>query len=163
MALIDLKNVTVKIRDGTTPTPNEIEVKIGEGNFTYDERRNMEYVRDRGKLDTVREGDEEPVDIRMDAQWDYITGDGDITIEDALKQRGAAAGWKSSDTDPCAPYAVDLVLINEPECVGDFKETLVFADFRWESLAHDARGATISTSGKANITEATATRAAIPS
>jgi len=160
-AQIDLKNCTIRIKDGGA---NYIDVKIGEGNLTYSEKRNMQYTLDRGLLDEVREGDEVPVDVKLDAVWEYITGgvssSGVPSIEDALKKKGGAASWASTDTDACRPYAVDLEIIYEPtpEGCGD-DETILLSDFRYEELAHDLRAGTISVTGKCNVTEAVATRA----
>jgi hypothetical protein len=167
-AAIDLKNATLKLRDGTAGTPVEIEVKIGEGNLTYSEKRNMTYTLDRGILDEVREGDQVPVDVSFGLIWEYITGGADTgavgTIEDFLKRRGLYAANVSSDADTCRPYAVDLVVEYEPACSGGTvkrpNETIVLADFRYESLDHDLRAATISCTGKCNVTQATATRLA---
>lgn len=165
-ASIDLKDAVIKIKDGGS---NEIEVKIGEGNFTWTEARNIEYTLDRGRLDDVRRGDEIPVDVSFDFLWEYLKGPSSAstasgglpTIEDALKQRGAAAGWVSTDPDGCRPYAVDLVIeyTPTPAACGD-KETITISDFRWESLDHDLRGASVAVSGKANVTEADVVREA---
>ena len=161
---IDLKDVTIKIKDGTTPTANEIEVKIGEGNLTYTERRNMDYTLDRGRLDEVREGDEVPVDVRMDFVWEFITGgtaSGAIpTVEDALKRLGAASGWVSTDADSCRPYCVDIELEHTPGCTGSSTptETITISDFRYEQLDHDLRGGSVAVTGRANVTQATVVR-----
>lgn len=165
-AQIDLKDCTIKIKDGGG---NEIEVKIGEGNLTYTESRNIEYTLDRGNLDEVREGDQVPVDVSLDFLWDYLKGPssdstvsgGTPTIEDALKQQGAAADWTSTDSDACRPYSVDIEITNvpTPTACGD-KETILLSDFRWESLDHDLRDGSVSVSGRCNITEATVTREA---
>lgn len=162
MAQIDLKYCTITIKDGTTPTPNSIEVKIGEGNLTYSEKVNREYVKNRGLLDIVRDGDEEPVELKLDATWEYIKEDSGQTptIEDALKQRGGAYDWVSVDSDTCQPYAVDIELEYAPNCNSDDKETLVFSEFRYEQVDHDTKAGTISISGKCNITEPTSTRVA---
>lgn len=162
-AQIDLKNVTLRIQDGSTPSPNHIDVTIGEGNFTYDETKNRDYQLDRGKLNTVRDGDEAPMDISFDFIWDYITGSSDSgaipTVEDALKRKGPAADWATTDSDPCAPYCVDLILLNVPICTaeGD-KETLTFPDFRYEKLAHDTKAGTVACTGKCNAVEPTVLR-----
>jgi len=160
-AQIDLKRAIVKIKDGSTPA-NEVEVKIGEGNLTYTEARNMEYTLDRGTLDEVREGDEVPVSVSMDFVWEYLkgqTGSGTPTIEDALKKRGEAASWTSTDSDQCRPYAVDIEVIYSPSPVacGDM-EIILLQDFRYESLDHDLSGGTVAVSGQCNVTEATVTR-----
>src|SRR6266576_3971774 len=106
MAAIDLKNTTIKVKDGAG---HSITVTLGTGNLTYEEKRNIEYVKDRGLLDTVREGDEEPVDVRLDATWENLTGVGGApTVEDAMKRRGPAATWTSTSADPCEPFAVDI-------------------------------------------------------
>jgi hypothetical protein len=160
-AQIDLKRATIIIRDGATP-PNELEVKIGEGNLTFTEARNMEYTLDRGNLDEVREGDQIPVDVSLDFIWEYLkgaSGSGVPTVEDALKQRGEAAAWVSSDPDLCRPFAVDLEIQYAPLPVpcGDM-EVILLSDFRYETLEHDLRGGAVAVSGKCNVTEATVTR-----
>lgn len=164
-AQIDLKKATVKIKDGSV-TPKEIEVKIGEGNLTYTEARNIEYNLNRGSLTggTVREGDEVPVAVSLDFVWEYIKGSGTTpSIEEAIKGIGIAEtqGWISSDADACQPYAVDIEILYQPtpwNC-GD-QETITLADFRWESLDHDLSAGTISCSGNCNITQVTAVREA---
>lgn len=159
MAAIDLKNATIKIKDGAS---HELEVTIGEGNISYTEKKSIIYTKNRGVLDEVREGDEEPVEVSMDFVWEFLkanTGD-TPTVEDALKQRGEASGWTSSDADACRPYAVDIEILYTPPCGGTYKEKIVLNDFRYEQLQHDIKNAQVSCSGKCNITEATVTREA---
>ena len=43
--------------------PENIEIKIGEGDLTYTEHHARTYTKDRGRLDTVRDADEEPMDV----------------------------------------------------------------------------------------------------
>ena len=160
-AQIDLKNAIIKIKDGDSPQ-NELEVKIGEGNLTYNESRKIEYTLDRGTLDEVREGDQIPVDVSMDFIWEYLkgsTGSGTPTVEDALKNRGEASDWVSSDADACRPYAVDIEITYSPSPVscGDM-EIILLSDFRYEGLDHDLRGGSVAVTGKCNVTEATVTR-----
>ena len=157
---IDIKNATVKIKDGAG---NEISVKIGEGNLTYTESRNIDYTMDRGQLDEVRDGDEVPMDVSFDAVWEYIKSNSgatttSITPEDALKQRGGASGWTSVDSDGCRPYAVDIVVENIPNCSGQDKEQIAFRDFRYEQIDHDLRDGTLSFSGRCNTKEADISR-----
>jgi hypothetical protein len=161
MPLIDIKLATLYIRDGDTPT-NEIEVKIGEGNFNYTETVNRDYILDRGRLDFVRNGDEVPLDVSFDFVWEYITGGGNTgdapSIEDALKRRGNASAWVSTTEDQCQPYSVDLVLLYTPDCNTGDQELLVFPDFRYNTLAHDLRNSSVACAGQCNVTEATITR-----
>jgi len=160
MAAIDLKKATLKVQDGST-TPNSLTVKIGEGNLTFSEKRNMEYVLDRGLLDNVKEGDQVPLEVNFDFIWEYIMGSSSSApgLEEALK--GTAPGWVSTDTDACRPKAVDLVLeyLPTPATCGD-KETITFPDFRYESIDHDLRNGTVSCAGKCNVLSPAAVRAA---
>jgi len=90
MAQLDLKNATIKIKDGHD-TAAEITIQLGEGTLNYTERRNIEYTLDRGAVATaaVREGDENPVEVSFDFIWDYITGavpatpTGTVTVDTA--------------------------------------------------------------------------------
>lgn len=163
--LIDIKRSVIRFKDGTSPTPNELLVKVGEGNLTWTENRTIEYILDRGLIDEVREGDEVPVDVSFEFNWEYVTGSATSgalpTPVDALKGTGNASSWLSSDPDQCAPYAVDVEVLYEPQCrksAGIDNERTTLSDFRYESLDFDLRAATISVSGRANIKEATAVR-----
>lgn len=152
------------IADGAVITflPHRIEVNVGEGNFTYTERVTREYRRNKGSLSTVRDGDEEPVEVAFDFEWINIVGDTNDppTIEEALKKIGNAADWVSSSDDPCEPYAVDLLIIYSPVCEDVKKEHILLEDFRYAELAHDLSEGTVSATGSANVTQAAATRVA---
>lgn len=163
--LVDIKKTTITIKDGTSPTPNEVAIKVGEGNITFTENRTIEYILDRGVIDEVREGDQVPLDVSFEFNWIYLTGSPSSgalpTIKDALTNVGNASGWVSSDPDNCAPYAVDIEILYEPVCgksAGIENERITISDFRWESLDHDLRAATISVTGRANVNLATAVR-----
>lgn len=162
MAQFDLKKALVKIYDGTPTTPNNIEIKVGEGTLNFTEHRPIQYMRDRGKLSTTRDGDEEPVDVRLDAIWEYIkSGQAgtEISISDALRKKNGAAGWISADTvDPCAPYATDIHIHYNPQCTGIQGEITILPEFRYEQLEYDAKAGTINVTGKCNATMATSTR-----
>lgn len=141
-----------------------VEAKLGDGNLTYTENREMEYRLDRGELDTVREGDDQPLEVSLDFVWEFLRAsltDEEPTLEDAIKQRGLASEWVSSDSaDPCAPYAVDIEIEHDPPCEGEEREIILLPDFRWESLEHNASDAQISMSGRCNSREAVISRAA---
>ena len=160
MAQIDLKNAVIKIKDGTTPTANELTVIVGEGNLTFTERVNREYTLDRGLIHGVRDGDEEPMDVSMEFMWEFIKADtgNPPTVGDALKKRGEAASWVSSGADLCEPYSVDIQVVYTPQCAGVDTETLILPEFRYEELEHDLRGGTVSVSGKCNAKQATVSR-----
>jgi hypothetical protein len=153
MAQIDIKHATIKIVDGHS---NNINVKIGEGNLTFTERKTIEYTLDRGLIDEVREGDQVPMEVSIDAVWEYISSPAGAlapTIFEALKQEGPAADWVSSDRDICRPYAVDLQIIYDPDCGENTVETIILPDFRFEEIGNDLREGTLSVSGRCNAVE----------
>lgn len=166
MAVLDLKNAQFYILDGTG-TPNTVEIRIGEGNLTYSEKVEREYILDRGILEDIRNGDEVPMDLSFDftyTEMKSITGDTTPTVYEALKKIGAASSWASTDADPCNPYCVDIKVVIDPPCTGSGSsqqiETILFPDFRYESIDVDMREARVSVTGKCNVTAPTITRSA---
>ena len=153
-------NTVPAIDDVITFLPQRLEVSVGEGNLTFTEAKEYEYMRDRGNLDTVKEGDEQPVEVNLEFVYEYIkTSSGeDITPVDAVKQIGEASGWISSAADQCEPYAVDILAKHCVPCGTDEDEDVLLQDFRWESLDYDYQAATIAVSGKCNVSDATVTR-----
>jgi len=135
--------------------PQQIEIKVGDGNVTYTEHRTYEYMLDRGDLDTVREGDQVPLDVRLEATYEHITTGTSETIApiDALKGIGGASGWVSSSTDQCEPYAIDIEIEHTPPCGGAQKEITLFPDFRADTKEVNLKDATISLTGKCNVIE----------
>ena len=98
--------------------PQQINIKIGEGNLTYTEHRDYTYLLDRGWLDTVREPKDVPMDVKLDAVYEHIVSDtGEhVCPMEALKGGGSAAEWVSSSPDQCEPYCIDLVVDYDPPC-----------------------------------------------
>ena len=142
--------------------PQQIDIKVGDGNVTYTEANEYEYDLDRGVLDTVRSGDEVPMDISLDFVYEYITtGTGEtISPMDALKKIGGASGWVSSSSDPCEPYAIDIEIVHTPICTTQEIETTIFSDFRSDSREVDLGEASVAVSGRCNVTQPTVTRTA---
>jgi hypothetical protein len=148
--------------DVITFLPIQIEIKIGDGNLTYTENTEYEYLLDRGDLDTVREGNEVPMDVSMEFVYEFVrTGTSEaVTPVDALKGVGGAADWSSSSADPCEPYCVDVEIEHDPPCGTAEREITLFPEFRRDSLEFDLSAATIACQGRCNATEPTITRAA---
>lgn len=146
--------------DTITFLPQQIEVKIGEGNVTYTESKEYDYLLDRGDLDTVREGDQQPMDVSIDFVYEHVTTgtSEDITVVDALKQQSDANEWVSSSDDLCEPYSVDIVIDHVTPCGSEENELTTLPDYRYESLEFDLSEATISTSGRCNVVEASVSR-----
>jgi hypothetical protein len=147
-----------------TLQPHRLEVKVGEGTLTYNEKRNMEYVRNRRQVEFVRTGDDEPMDVNFDFIWEFLrsTGTDPVTIEEAIKgsARAVTAGWVTSGADPCEPYAVDIKITYTPPCPGVDNEVITLKEYRWEGGNHDLKAGTVASSGKCKISEADLARAA---
>jgi len=160
-SLFDFKKATVKIKDGTAVTPLEIEVILGEGTMSYTETNEYEYRRSRGKLSKVKEGDEQPVELTIQADLISVTGitGGTPTIMEALKKKGLASAWVSTGGN-CEPYSVDIevVLDYDTDCPGTHGETFVFPEFRSTSRAVNFTDATIDIQGSCNVTTIESTR-----
>jgi hypothetical protein len=137
-----------------------LEIKIGEGNASWTEAKDYSYDLDRGNLDTVRELDQQPCEVSLDFMYEYVkTGTGeDVAPVDALKGIGGAAEWVNSATDPCTPYAVDLVIFQDVPCGTTQNSEYSFPEFRYDSLDFNISDAAISVSGRINATEPTITR-----
>ena len=150
--------------DTITWLPIEVAVKIGDGNLTYTENVEYEYLLDRGSLDTVRQGDAQPMDVNIDFVYEFVTtGTGEaITPVDALKGINGASEFTSSSSDPCEPYAVDIEVDHSPgSCASSTqKEVTLFPDFRRDTLEFDLDAATISATGRCKAEAPTITRTA---
>jgi len=158
-AQIEIRDATIRFKDGDSPV-TIIEIKIGEGNVTWSERKNMEYVLDRGNLDLVREGDQEPLELTVDAVWEFLTASGgdDPTPEDFVKQRGEGSTLISTSSDLCEPFAIDIEIAHNPACGTVNNELIVFPEFRYETIDHDLREGTLAFAGRVNAVEPTITR-----
>jgi hypothetical protein len=93
----------------------QIEVKVGDGNLTWTINKEYEYLLDRGNLDTVREGDQQPLDVTLDSVYEQITTGTSETITpyDAMNGVGGASEWVSASADACEPYAIDVEVVHE--------------------------------------------------
>lgn len=154
MAQFDMKDATIVLQDGSTP-PKMVALEISEGTFSYTEHNTMEYVTSRGRIGSVKRADEEPIDVSFTVLWEELTSNDPLnpSFEDALKFRGPAAGWVSTDDDPCRPPALDLVLYMAPPCGEEGATKITIPDFRWETLNHDGGAATIAVDGRSNAKE----------
>ena len=146
--------------DVITFLPQRITVKIGDGDLTWTEAREMIYDLDRDLLDTVRLGAEQPLEIDLAFTFEYVTTESgqSITPVDAIKREGEASEWVSSSSDLCEPYAVDIYVVHCVPCGTDQDQDFTFQDFRYESLDYSVQEAAISVSGKCNVTDAVTTR-----
>jgi hypothetical protein len=140
--------------------PQQLDIKVGDGNITYTEHKTHEYLLDRGDLDTVREGNQVPMDVKMECVYEHITqGTSEpVSPMDALKGTGGAAEWVSASSDLCEPYAIDLIVLHTPPCGTSENERTTFPDFRADTKEVNFKEASISVTGKCNVTEPTVER-----
>ena len=138
----------------------QIEIKVGDGNLTYTEAEEFEYELDRGVLDTVRRGDDQPLSVDLEFVYEAITTGTSESIApmDAIKRQGSASEWVSSASDKCEPYSVDIVVEHVPPCGTKDNERTTFPTFRSESRNPDFSEATIAVSGRCNVTVPTVER-----
>jgi len=132
-----------------------LNVKMGDGNLTWDEVTNFEYEMDRGHIDAVVEGDDEPLSVTLDSVYEFVTavtGSNVPTPEDVLKQRGEASDWISTGADPCELYAVDIEVDYQPPCNVEHEIT-TFKEFRWDTIGHELSEATLNFQGRCKNTE----------
>lgn len=158
---IDSTKGTIADDAALTFRGRSLEIKVGDGNLEYTEAREMLYDLNRGRLDTVRQGNDIPMEVQLDFVWEHLTaiaGATTPTISDVLHRRGAASDWESSSDDPCEPFALDIEVEYTPPCGDEPTEFIVLPDFRWESLPHNLDDAQISLTGKCNATEALVSR-----
>jgi len=140
--------------------PQQLDIKVGDGNITYTEHKTHDYLLDRGDLDTVREGNQVPMDVKLECVYEHITqGTSEpVSPMDALKGTGGAVEWVSASADPCEPYAIDVIVLHTPPCGTSQNERTTFPDFRADTKEVDFQKATIAVTGKCNVTEPTVER-----
>ena len=140
--------------------PQRLEIQVGEGEISWSENKEYIYDRDRDILDTVRQGQDQPMSVDLAFTFEYVTASttNPPTPVDAIKRQGEAAEWVSSDADLCAPYALDVVILHCVPCGTDEDQEILLPDFRYESLDYSVNDAAISVSGQCNATDATVTR-----
>ena len=155
---------TLTDNDVITFLPQRITIKIGDGDLSWTESREILYDLDRDLLDTVRLGEEQPVEVDLAFIFEYVTTQSGqaITPTDALKRTGEASEWVSSATDLCEPYAVNIYAIHCVPCGTDEDQDFLFRDFRYESLEYSVQDAAISVSGRCNVSDVTSTRSDQP-
>jgi hypothetical protein len=138
-----------------TFAPQEIEIKVGEGDLKYTEASQYKQWLERGTLDTVSAGDEVPMEVSTNFVFDQVkSGTAEtVTPIEAIKGVGNAAEWVSSSSNLCEPYACDIVVVDDRDCSAEETRTYTFPDFRSEKRDYDLKGATVAVSGKCNATE----------
>lgn len=162
----DLKKSTIKFIDGTAITPNEITIKLDDGNITVQHGKNFEYILDRGVLDAVREGDQIPLSLTVTGRFNEIrssTGT-DISPYEFATKTGNGSSLVSTGA-LCDPYCIDVeITTSYPDCddgtdeVQD--ETETYPEFRADTIDIDMDAGTITFTGRCNVVHPTVARTA---
>jgi hypothetical protein len=154
---IDLKNCTFKLIGGSSG--EELEFKVGNGNLQYTCHHARTYELDRGRLDSVKDADEQPMDVSFDFIWDWVKSwTSAESPDEILANIGLTGGWSTTDDDDCAPASCDIEVTHTVICGTSTKtEVITFPKFRHESRAHDAKNSSIAVVGKCNTLEPTIT------
>lgn len=159
MAQMNLKKTKLYLHyRGSGGNPAYVEVRVGEGNITWSEKRTIEYTLDRGKLEFVdetsggaaREGDDQPVDVSFDIMWDWYAGAEDpYHVLKGIPSDDLTTINSAHDADPCAPHAVHIEIVYEPDCAEGNEEIVhyVLPYFRYEQLNWDVGSGQLSCSG----------------
>lgn len=158
----NLRHGKLIIRDGTPTTPNELVIPIQDGDLDFTITYPTFTVKNRGKIDHKRTGDEVEIDIKFSfkfEQWSYASGASTgVSPVDALTKKGGASTWVSSGPS-CGPFSIDLVFQVADPCNAAESEQLVFPAFNVESLnfKEGSEFDTVSVTGKALAFEPTRT------
>jgi hypothetical protein len=142
--------------DDITFLPAQVEINIGEGNLTWTEKREINYKLNRGVLNTVVQGDDQPMEVNTEFLYEFYTSNADgfnPTPVDFIKRTGAASELASSSSDPCEMFSVDMEVEYIPPCGSQDPEIVTFPDFRYEQIEADLKNGTFSISGKCNAVE----------
>ena len=150
----NLRHGKLIIRDGTIPTANQLIIPIMDGDLDFTITKPTFIVKNRGRIDHKREGDETEIDIKFSfkfEQWSYASGASTgVSPSDALLKQGGAAAWITTGPS-CGPYAIDLLYQITDPCNALNYEQLIFTAFNPDSLnfKEGSEFNTINVTGKA--------------
>jgi hypothetical protein len=129
--IIDLKNCQVAIYDGSDPIKFIEMVKIDEGTIQWTVARDVQVKLDKGQIDYLKTGDEQPLKVQMECRFSNIkrsSGDPYTPFEILTN---ADSAFVSVNTD-CSAYAVHIEVLHTPDCGVDVESEL----FRFESFTY---------------------------
>lgn len=125
----NLRDGVITIYDGTSYTPNELEVIIEEGNLTFKEEKTVVEVKDRGALSHLRPGEEISVKGSFSIKFrQFLQQEGatDPSVYEALTKTGGASAWVSTNTDGGGVYTVGIRFEIATPTSGEKAEKITF-------------------------------------
>lgn len=128
----NLQDGVIKLVDGTTYTPNELEVIVEEGNLTFNEKKEPKKILDRGVLSHLRKKDEEPItgsfSIKFIEFMSQVSPD-NPTLYEVLNKIGEAASWVTTNTDGGDVYTLTAKFEIATPTSGEKAERVIFTLF----------------------------------
>lgn len=132
--------------------PQKVEMKVGEGNVEHTETQEAVIDTDRGILDGVRAGTDQPMTWSASFVYNWLrASSGDpITVYEAIYQLGDASTWVTSSTDKCEPYQLDFFVLDRPSCGSEEAEVMLFRYSRITSVNPSVEAASVSIEATCN-------------
>ena len=111
----------ITLKDGTSPTPVQLEVAYEEGNFSFDQVKSDRIViRDRGTIKSVRKGDDQPITGSFTIYMRQFTSSSIGSVLDFINKTGAYnANLSASSTVATDEYTINIVFEVDGNAVGD--------------------------------------------
>lgn len=133
-----------------------VEFKVADGTLQFGESKEIIYTPNKGVLDDVKTGDEQPLSIDTSFTWEDFeasVGSGTPSPLDILFQNGEAATYTSTaDASGCPPYCVDIEVEINPGC-SEVREFVTFEEFLWDDIAPTFKDGKIAFKGQCNRTQ----------
>lgn len=127
-----LRDATIKIRDGTSPTPNSITLQC-DGGLRYRISKQGDVISHGGVLDRFAKGPEVPVKVEFHWLYEVLSWTSTtVSPYDALMRKGVAAAWVSTSDDGDVYTCEIQVTMDNPRGAGT--ETITFAKVRVDSI-----------------------------
>lgn len=145
-----------------TILPHQLTVVVGDGSLSIKETHNREYRLDRGKLNYVRDGDETPIEVNLDADWIYTkssTGES-VSPYEAMHFIGAASSWVTTSPFGCGPKTLRMRVVIDPKCAGIDFEIVDVNYFLVESVDLKVNDGVFTFTAKSNEIRPTTSRVA---
>lgn len=162
----NLRDAELVLKDGTSPTPQQLTVLLDEGDLTWTERQNTIEIKNRGRLagGHLRPGEEESVSLSFSAKWTQLYGNA-IAPGDPLQLYEFLTFASGTDVTSTSGAGEQNTLtfefsVLDPAGVASEKITfpLVYQDAL--SLSEGAEYNVINFSGRAFVTRPTISRLA---
>ena len=152
MATFNLKDATIELVDGTTPTANVLSIKVAEGELTFNAQRPRRYRNRRGVRDVVINDEDAPMEVSLSLIWEFLratSGDPPTPME-VFYNDGEAAGWTSVSSNTCEDFAIDIRIVWDPGCSPIERERITFQAFRHDSIRGATRDGSLTVQGRCN-------------